>query len=203
MGFNPPGIVLYPIPSGPPETIALKDFVGSHASGLLAPGYQTVVVTGNESGRPQRIWLMSRDGKTRRAITPDGVSALQPVAIPPDGSFVLGMSGSQLDGKILAYPTATAGGEPRPLTGLRDGEEVAGWGADGHSFFAYRPRELPLKIYRVDDRTGARTLLRDIMPADNAGRLFRNWLLMTPDGKAYAYSVVRWQSELHMIEGLK
>jgi hypothetical protein len=203
MGFSPPGIVLYPIPSGPPETIALKDFVVSYVSGLLAPGYQDVVVTGTESRRPPRIWLVSRDGKRRRAITPDGVSAVQPVALTPDGSFVLGQPGSQLDGKILAYPTATAGGEPQPLPGLRDGEEVAGWGADGHSFFAYRPRELPLKIYRVDYRTGARTPLGDIMPADNAGRLFRNWVIVTPDGKAYAYSVVRWQSELHLIEGLK
>ena len=102
---------------------------------------------------------------------------------------------------MLAYPIA--GGEPRQLKGLRDGDEVAGWGADGHSFFTYDPRELPLRVYQVDEPNGARAQVAEITPADSFGRLFRVWALMTSDGKAYSYSVVRWQSELHLIEGLK
>ncbi len=150
-GYSPPGIVLYPIPSGSSETIPMPDIIISNVSGLLPPDDRVVVVTGKEPSHSDRIWLVGRDGTKHWPITPEGVTAMQPSAIPPDGTFILGTAGGSTEGKTLAYPVA--GGEPRPLKGLRDGEEVAGWGADGHSLFAYDRLELPLKIYRVDDRT--------------------------------------------------
>jgi hypothetical protein len=63
--------------------------------------------------------------------------------------------------------------------------------------------ELPIRIYKVDDKTGARALAHEITPADRAGRLFGLFAFVTPDGTACAYSTVFWQSELYMIEGLK
>ncbi len=200
-GFSPPGIILYPIPSGSSETILVKGITITAVSGLLPPDDRLVVITGSELARSDRIWLVGRDGTQPTPITTEGVVAGNPLAIPPDGTFILGVTGGWTGGKMLAYPVA--GGKPRPLKGLRDGDEVAGWGADGHSFFTYDPRELPLKVYQVDERNGARALVSEIAPADSYGRLFRVWALMTPDGKAYSYSVVRWQSELHLIEGLK
>lgn len=46
-------------------------------------------------------------------------------------------------------------------------------------------------------------LVREITPADRAGRIMAFWALTTPDGKAFAYSTNIWQSELHLIEGLR
>jgi len=41
------------------------------------------------------------------------------------------------------------------------------------------------------------------MPADLAGIHARKTILITPDGKGYAYSVNRKVSDLYMVEGLK
>jgi len=41
------------------------------------------------------------------------------------------------------------------------------------------------------------------MPADAAGLNSPNFILMTPDGKGYAYSVSRILSDLYVVEGLK
>ncbi len=89
------------------------------------------------------------------------------------------------------------------MKGLRDREALAGWAPDGQSFFAYNTGEAPWKVVLVDGRTGARTTVRDIVPAERAGRLLVAYVYVTPDGKAYAYTTCRWQSELHLIEGLK
>ena len=61
-GFSPPGIVLYPIPSGSSETILVKGITITAVAGLLPPDDQLVVITGSELGRSDRIWLVGRDG---------------------------------------------------------------------------------------------------------------------------------------------
>jgi hypothetical protein len=58
-------------------------------------------------------------------------------------------------------------------------------------------------MYRADAATGARTLVRQTVPADRAGRLIAMYALITPDGKTCAHSTSFWQSELHLVEGLK
>jgi hypothetical protein len=200
--YDPPGIVLYPIGPGQPRTIPIAGLTLWEVWGLFPDG-RTVVVTGNEPSHGVRIWLTDLAGSKPRPITPEGVNVVRPLPITPDGRSVLGVSGGLGvgGGRILAYPVA--GGEPRPLKGLLDGEMIAGWCADGQSFFAFRPNEIPMKMHRVDGKTGERKLVREIMPTDRAGRLIAFWSYATPDGKDYAYSTNIFLSELHLIEGLK
>jgi hypothetical protein len=104
------------------------------------------------------------------------------------------------DGRQWIQPIA--GGEARPVGGLEENEAVAVWTTDGQPLFVYRPGECPIKIYRLDPKSGIRTLLREIGPADTSGVIFLDQV-MTPDGKACAYRFTQWLSELHLIEGLR
>ena len=201
VGAAPPDIVLYPVPSGPPEKIAVKGVAISLVAGILPPDNRAVAFTGSEPSRPPRIWVVDRDGSKLRAISPEGVHALYGLAVPPDGASVIGTSETAFQGRAAAYPVA--GGEPRVVEGLLEGEQIAGWTADGRGLYAYRANELPWKVVRVDPRTGARALVREIVPADRSGRMFVAYLFVTPDAKTYAYTTCRWQSELHLIGGLK
>jgi hypothetical protein len=102
---------------------------------------------------------------------------------------------------MLLYPLE--GGEPQVAEGVLPGEWIANWSADGTALFAYRRNELPAKVYRVDRRSGHRELIQQISPADRAGVNVAFNIKMTPDGKAYAYSISQMLGELHMVEGLK
>ena len=197
-----PAIVLYPVSSGLPQRILVPGITVFTVAGLVPPDHQTIAFTGNEPSRGPRIWLMPRDGASKpRAISPEGVYAMPSGAIPPDGSFVVGLTGDLFHGKVLAYPTAE--GEPQPIKGLLEGDAIAGWSDDGRSFFAYATGEAPWQVYRVDRKSGARVPFRTVSTTDRSGRLFASYLFITPDGTSYGYTTCRWQSELHVIEGLK
>ena len=51
--------------------------------------------------------------------------------------------------------------------------------------------------------TGKRDLLLEATPADRAGATGGGGILVTPDGKTYAYSASQQLSELQLVEGLK
>ena len=46
-------------------------------------------------------------------------------------------------------------------------------------------------------------MVKEVTPVDPAGIFWPNSILMTPDGKGYAYSVTRVLSDLYLVEGLK
>jgi len=90
------------------------------------------------------------------------------------------------------------------VPGLEPGEQPAGWSADGRSLYVYRPdTETPTKVYLVDVATGQRKLWKEIMPADPAGTYGISGLVVTPDGKSYAYDLWRILSDLYIVEGLR
>jgi hypothetical protein len=51
--------------------------------------------------------------------------------------------------------------------------------------------------------TGKRDLLLEVTPTDHAGATGGGGILVTPDGKTYAYSASQQLSELQVVEGLK
>ena len=59
------------------------------------------------------------------------------------------------------------------------------------------------RIARLDLRTGRREPWKELTPADPAGvhNLWR--VLLTSDGRHYAYSYQRDLSDLYLVEGLK
>jgi eukaryotic-like serine/threonine-protein kinase len=200
-------VFIYPVAQGPSRTIRVPGVAISEVWGPLQADGGTLVISGSEAQRGKdgphgmRIWLADLKGSKLRAISPEGVIMARPRPIPPDGRFVLGVLGSMsIGGTTMAYPVD--GGKPRPFKGLLDGELVGGWSLDGQSCYAYGPG-VPLRMYRVDGRTGTRTFVREIVPIDRAGRVKAFFALTTPDAKAYAYTTIVLQSNLYLIAGLK
>jgi hypothetical protein len=197
----PPAIVLYPIGPGQSKTVRLDGFEWADFPFLLPDGL-TLVFNGNEPSRGKRIWVTDLTGSKPTPISPEGVDVLSPLPVTPDGRLVLGVSlGAVAGRRVLAYQVQ--GGAPLAFPGLLDGEEIAGWGADRESYFAYRPNTLPLTFHRVDRRTGQRQKVREITPQDHAGRVLVFYGFTTPDGRDCAYTMNRWLSELHLIDGVR
>jgi hypothetical protein len=77
------------------------------------------------------------------------------------------------------------------------------WAADGHSLFVFKRNQLPARVFRLDLETGKRVPWLELMPADAAGVTRIPIVVMTPDGKSYAYNLTRDLSDLYLIRGLK
>lgn len=105
------------------------------------------------------------------------------------------------DQQFYAYPVEE--GRPRVLQGLGSEERIAGWSADGGSFYVYEWARVPVQLYEVVVASGARHFVREIAAA-NASPLYGViQLLLTPDAKSYAYTYPRTSSELFLVDGLK
>jgi Tol biopolymer transport system component len=127
-------------------------------------------------------------------ITPEGMTATR---VSPDQKYVTVAA----DGKLALFPIA--GGAPKPVTDLEPGESVIGWSGDGRFLFLRKSEEpSSLKINRVDVATGRRELWKELKTPDPVGVQIRE-VVMTPDGKSYAYSYQRDISTLYLAQGLK
>jgi hypothetical protein len=69
--------------------------------------------------------------------------------------------------------------------------------------FTYVLGEVPSRIYRLDLESGQRQVWREFHAADPAGVIFLTPTAMTPDGSSYAYTYLKMQSQLFVVDGLK
>jgi hypothetical protein len=97
----------------------------------------------------------------------------------------------------------TSGGEPRTVPGTKDIDLIR-WSADGKSLFAVEIGSIPARVVRIDVATGRRDPWKTLAPPELAGLIDIAPVMMTADGKSYAYGYSSAAiSDLYLIEGLK
>ena len=105
----------------------------------------------------------------------------------------------------MLYPFE--GGEPLEIPGLDVDDAPLAWSEDGRWLYVRSGGgRFPMKVLRLDLRTGARQPWLSLMPADPVGVLVGNphyYVNLTPDGRYYAYWYERQLSDLYLAEGLK
>ncbi len=103
---------------------------------------------------------------------------------------------------IAAQCSRIAGGSPSLIAGLADGEYPLRFTPDGRTLYVWK-RDVPAHVYTIDVASGRRELWKDLMPLDPAGIERISNVVVTPDGKSYAYTYSRLLSDLFVVEGLK
>ena len=76
---------------------------------------------------------------------------------------------------------------------------VVGWSADGRQLFVHTGTEVPARIDRIDIKTGQRTLLKEMGPADLTGLATFEPLTVSRDGSQYAYRYRKGPSTLFVV----
>ena len=185
------------LPTGPGQPRSLKHKGITTGWGGFLPDGKGVVVLGRAGTGSLRLYVQNLDGGEPRTISPEGMPP-GPLSISPDGRFVAAQGP---DSKIAIYPID--GGAPRPLAGSEAGESPILWSADGGLLFAYRTRDTPARVFKVDAATGRRELWKTIAPADRSGLVAIDNIVMTPDTRSYAYSYQRILTSLEVVEGLR
>ena len=94
------------------------------------------------------------------------------------------------------------GRDLRPVHGMQQGDALSGWYRDSNALVVFDRNVLPAPVDVLDIRTGARTALLKLMPPDPVGISGVQGLVLSTDGGAYAYNVIRQLSELYVIDGV-
>lgn len=194
---SPPQLVL--LPTGPGEPRQLTQGPMGHYDAVFFPDGRRILFMGNEAGKEIRCYVQDLEGGEPRPVAPVGSHFrrfLHPLS--PDGKL---LALRDAGGRVSIWPLD--GSEARPVSGLALEEGIAGWTPDGRGLFVWGPSRWPVRVERLDLATGRRELWREITPADPSGIRGIYPLVITPDGKCYAYSYTSILSDLYLAEGLR
>ena len=190
-------VVLLPIGAG--ESKALTDDQINWQRAIWFPDGKRILLNGNERGQPARLrsYILNLEGGKPRPITPEGIAGR---LVSPDGQWIVTVGPQQ---KLSLFPVA--GGEPRPIPGQADGDEPIQWSADGRKIYVRQDNQEIniMRVYQLDLSTGGRELRKEYIPADPVRSAQVLPLVMTPDGKSYAYTYSRNSYDLYLVKGLK
>jgi eukaryotic-like serine/threonine-protein kinase len=200
-----PAATLMLVPTGPGQSRPLPHgaIVAYDRVSWLAGG-KRIVFSAREPGREPRCYVQDIDGGLPRPITPEGVQteSIHRLLPTPDGQFVVAEGTNH---RLALYPIEN--GAPKPIRGIEPEDDPIQWSADRRSLYVRGLGKFPARLYRIDLATGHRKIWKELMPTDPAAiidvsdRVGR--VLVTPDGKAYVYSYIRWLGEIELLEGLK
>jgi eukaryotic-like serine/threonine-protein kinase len=185
------------LPTGAGEQRQLTHGTISFTSASWFPDGKSLAAVGSEQGHGPRIYVMGLDDDKPRAITLEGFTI--PVdAVSPDGREILVREIATR--KWLRMPAG--GGKASEIPGLEQEDALIQWSEDGKSLYAAEYGN-PASIFKLDPATGKRVLFKEIIPADPSGVGGIGPIHITPDGKAYVYSLYRDISDLYLVQGLK
>jgi eukaryotic-like serine/threonine-protein kinase len=188
-------VTLLPIGAGQPRPVDLNGLekIQNGWARFLADG-EWLIANGNEPGHATRCFVLSLTGGKHKAVTPEG-TLCGPSS--PDSRFVVGVAQNS---DMAIYPIA--GGPSRPISGLKEGFRAVQWSDDGRVLYGYQAGELPSKIYMAEIATGKETVIRELTPRSPAGVVTVSPVVVSRDGKRFAYSYNQTLSTLFLISGL-
>jgi hypothetical protein len=166
------------------------------------PDREEILINGREPGKTWRYYTVRPGGDEPQPVTPEGVDHYRSQrVVSEDGRWVAGYVTSPIDreGRVFSLD----GGEPYDIPGLEVGDVQMRWSRDGRGYYVFDRDALPAAVQRIDLATGQRTLTHSLMPTDSAGIRSISEILMTPDGRYYAYNYTRLLDVLYLIEGLE
>lgn len=174
--YQAPGISLYQWASGFPGDSGHLLFVGAadrHAA---------------------RTYRAALDGTAPVPLTPENV-VIWRNTLSPDGRQLA----ARCPGR--GYCLYGSEGEFHPIPGLGRGMPLR-WDAAGLRLYAFEREGTAARVFSLDPRDGKRETLFSVAPKDPVGVLRIGDLVLTPDGRAWAYVFLRRLSELFVVEGL-
>jgi hypothetical protein len=193
-------LVLLPTGAGQPQDVPRGSIQTYMDTRVLADG-RRLLLSASEAGRPRRLFVQDLPDGLPKPVTPEGVFTAYAFA-SPDGAWVAA-GGDYENEPFELYPLN--GGEPRPIPGLEKGDEPIRFTADGRRLFVRESSkdETRVTIVLLDLVTGQKQPWKVLTPADPAGVTSIQYVLPTPDGRAYLYGYRRVLADLFLVTNLK
>jgi len=189
---QPSQVTLLPVGAGQPKSVETTGLQSVNTGwARFLPDGQRIIANGNEANQAARCYVLSVGSAKPRAITPEAVKCGPP---SPDGRFVVGAG----QGSALAlYPVDD--GSSRTIEKPEASFVPAQWSEDGHSLFGYHDGELPSRIYKLDLATGKESVIQQLRPEAPAGVVNVAPIVISRDGRRFAYSYNQTLSTVYLI----
>jgi len=188
--FTPMQLRLYPTGTGDAVTLNVGAFKTVHTAEFFPDG-KRILACGDEPSRALRCYVLDVAGGPPKPFMPEGLSSPR---IAPDGGS---LAATQPDGTHVLFTVSNQ--QTRPIPGLTREDEIAGWSDDGMALLVYSSTVVPSNLDRVDVKTGARTLVRELAPGDRRGLQRLAGVSVIADGRGYAYGYWRSVSKLFQV----
>jgi hypothetical protein len=95
------------------------------------------------------------------------------------------------------------GGEPKKLVDHDTNFAPVQWSEDGTLLYGYHSGDFPSSVYAMNVATGKETVLQELKPGAPAGVVMVAPVVVSRDGKSFAYSYNQTLSVLYLISGLR
>jgi hypothetical protein len=95
------------------------------------------------------------------------------------------------------------GGESRPVTGAKPGDEPLRWSANPNLVFVARRAGAVMQVESIDITRGTRTPMMEVSVRDRVGASGVQRLVLSADGKSYAYLYTRTLQNLYVVKNVK
>lgn len=195
---RPQKLLVVPTGAGETRTLDPGDVVQYRRAVWDSTG-RRVVFSGMGKDGVERVYVQDASAGPPRVVSPDDVGLARvgrPVS--PDGGWVVALGP---DGVPALY--SLQGGERVAIPGLGELDVPLAWRPDGRELYVARYEENWPRIDRVEIKTGRKqpwTTLGPLAPNDILGQ---GRVLVSPDGRSYAYSYARSLSDLYVTSPLK
>jgi len=186
------------LPTGPGESKRLPSGpIRTHYQAVWIPGGKQIFSIGADSTGQVAGYVQDVAGGPPRRIIAGIDFTVAAVHVTPDGKNVAISP--------LSHLYSLMGTPPRPIPGVRLDERLfcAGFSQDGREIYTVAVGVSHPKVVAVDLETGARRLIREVIPPNPAGIVGTYVAAMTSDGKAYVYMLDRNLSEVYVAKGLR
>jgi len=194
-GEKPKKLVLLPTGAGEAKTVPLGDIEAVDAT--FVPGSRRLAVFGTKAGAGRRIYLMDWEGRNVQILGPEDPGG---PTFSPDGKRAV-IRSAKAGRQIWSLD---GGAPPTDLPGIGPNELVIQWSKDGRFLILRSLFVLPVELSRYEIATGRRTALQKLEPVDLAGVMGLQRVLVSRDGRYYAYSYwTKTKSDLYVIDGLQ
>jgi len=194
-GTTPDRVLVIPTGAGQSKVLRKENTRYAPAAVWMPDGRRFLFLARTGDG-PWRVYLQELSGETSRPFAPEGFGIGGPVS--PDGKVALL---NDTNHKWFLYPVE--GGEARPIPLDPDVIDVLRWDASGRGLFVLKEAPPGVEIWRFDVSSGRQEKVAAVGPSDPTGTNGIDTVYLTPDGKTYAYSVMRQLSTLFVVTGLR
>jgi len=183
-----------PTGSGEPQLLTHDNI--TYTNPAFLPDGKQLLAIGIESGHGGRDYLIDLNTGAAKPITPEGIVG---TILSPNGRRIAVVGP---DGKPAIWNIEGTGIQPIP--GVDSSQSITGWTPDGSEVYVESTRQdsRAAKLYRLNPDTGKLTYWKTFGAA-LPGVANVSTVLLSADGRAYAYIYSQTLSEAYIIRGLK
>ncbi len=190
-------LMVVPVRAGSLRRFEYNQFKFILTAEFLPDGKQFLILGADNEGRTEVFFQDVSGGKLKSSGIKNFYSAENNKLLSPDGRLLLGLDGA---GTIRIYNLEKA--SPVPFSGFEEGETPIKWNQSSDAIFVFNPK-VPARVYKITLADGSRTLFKEITPPNRAGVTRVQSIRISSDEKSYAYTYVRRNGTLYLLDGVR